>query len=299
MDSDPAIRWQVMRDLADASAEEVAGERARVAQEGWGKQLLDLQAGDGQWGGSTYAAEWTSTAWSLSLLRDLGVDPADERVGLAVALVRENSKWEHEGEPFFGGEVEPCINGLAVAIGAYFGQDVDGIVDRLVPERLSDGGWNCEVERGSVRSSFGSTIAVLEGLLEYERAVGPSAEVTAARRTAVEYLLERRMFRRLSTGEVIDRSFTQFSFPTYYYYDVLRGLDYLRAAGVAPDERVGEAISLLESKRDRDGRWSLENVHQGRLHFPIDDGEGKPSRWNTLRALRVLRWYDQDPRRTA
>jgi hypothetical protein len=293
MDSDPAIRWQVMRDLTDAPAEKVAAERAKVAQEGWGARLLALQGRDGQWGDSTYLREWTSTAWTLSLLRDLGVHPADGRVRRAVALVRENSKWEHDEEPFFAGEVEPCINGLAVALGAYFGQDVRGIVDRLVGERLGDGGWNCEVERGSVRSSFSSTIAVLEGLLEYGRAVGASPEVTAVRHTAEEYILERRMFRRLSTGEVADPAFTQFSFPTYYFYDVLRGLDYLRAAGAKPDERVAEAIGLVTSKRDADGRWALENPHPGELHFAIDEGEGKPSRWNTLRAMRVLRWAEK------
>lgn len=296
LDSDPAIRWQVMRDLTDAPDAAVAAERARVASDGWGARLLALQGPDGQWGGGTYFPLWTSTAWTLMLLRDFGLDPASEEARRAVALVRDNSTWEHDGEPFFAGEVEPCINGMAVAIGSYFGQDVQGVVDRLLGEQMSDGGWNCEAENGSTRGSFHTTIDVLEGLLEHERAGGGSPEVTAARRRGEEYLLERRMLRRRSTGEVIDPAWTQFSFPTRYSYDVLRGLDYVRSAGVVPDERVAEAIELVESRRGEEGRWPLENAHPGDTHFDMDDGEGRPSRWNTLRALRVLRWYESAPR---
>jgi len=293
LDSDPAIRWQVMRDLTDAPEIEVAAERARVATEGWGARLLALQGPDGLWGGGTYFPAWTSTAWTLMLLRDLGLDPVSTQARLAVALVREQSRWEHDGEPFFAGEVEPCINGMTVALGAYFGEDVHAIVDRLLGEQMVDGGWNCWQEYGSTRGSFHSTIDVLDGLLEYERATRGSSEVTVARRRGEEYLLERRMLRRQSTGEVIDPAWTQLSYPTRYFYDVLRGLDYLRAAGVVPDERVAEAIHLVESKRDADGRWPLDNFHPGEAHFAMDDGEGKPSRWITLRALRVLGWYQQ------
>ena len=233
------------------------------------------------------------------LLRNFGLDPVGAGARHAVRLVREHCRWEHDGEPFFAGEVEPCINGKAVAIGAYFGEDVHGIVDRLLGEQMSDGGWNCEQENGSTRGSFHTTIDVLDGLLEHDRATGSTPEVTTARLRGQEYLLERRMFRRLSTGEVIDPAWKQFSYPTGWYYDVLRGLDYLRASAAVPDERVAEAIDLVESKRDADGRWALENPHPGRLHFAMDEGEGRPSRWNTLRAMRVLRWYEQTQPRKA
>src|SRR5438105_4064896 len=211
LDSEPAIRWQVMLDLTDAAEEHVAAERARVASEGWGARLL--------------------------------------------------------------------------------------------AEQMSDGGWNCEQENGSTLGSFHTTINVLEGLLEYERTVGSVRDVTAARRLGQEYLLERRMLRRLSTGEVIDQdrkthrpaAWTQFSYPTYWHYDVLRGLDYLRAAGAIPDERVAEAIDLVDSKRDSDGRWPLAHPHPGQLHLALHVGQGRPSRWNTLRAMRVLRWYEPTP----
>ena len=293
LDSDPSIRWQVMRDLTDAPAEIVSAERAKVANEGWGARLLALQGADGQWGGGTYFPYGLATKPTLQLLRDMGLDPESDAARSAIALVREKSRWEHAGQPFFEGEVEPCINGTAAAIGAYFGEDVGGIVDRLLGEQMADGGWNCDQERGSTRGSFNSTICVLEGLLEYERAAGGSPEVTAARLRGEEYLLERRLLRRRSTGKVIDQNWTRFSYPAAWHYDVLRGLDYLRTAAVTPDERIAEAIDLVASKRDAKGRWPLENPHEGELHFAMDEGEGRPSRWNTLRALRVLRWYEE------
>ena len=239
----------------------------------------------------TYNPKWISTTYTLLLLRDMGLDPASDQARRAVALVRDNSKWDEGGQDYFDGEVEPCINGMAVALGAYFGQNVDGIVERLLGEQLGDGGWNCEAERGSTRSSFNTTISVLEGLFEYELASADSPSLTAARLRGQEYLLERRMLRRLSTGEVVDPAWTQFSFPTRWYYDVLRGLDYLRSADAEPDERCAEAVDLVESKRDPDGRWPLENTHPGRVHFDMEEGDGEPSRWNTLRAMRVLAWY--------
>jgi hypothetical protein len=179
---------------------------------------------------------------------------------------------------------------MTVSLGAYFDEDVGAVVDRLVREQLEDGGWNCEAENGSVRSSFHTTIRVLEGLLAYERATGGSPAARPARRRGEEYLLERRLVRRKSPGEVIDPAFLQFSFPTRWRYDVLRALDYFRAASDQPDPRTDEAIALVRSKQQPDGTWLLENTHPGAEHFHLEDGDGRPSRWNTLRALRVLRW---------
>jgi hypothetical protein len=227
------------------------------------------------------------------LLRELGPDPASERVRAAVSLVRDRVTWgpEFGDSPFFEGEVEPCINGAVVALGGYFGETRDRLVDRLLSEQLSDGGWNCEAERGSVRSSFHTTIRVLEGLLEYENAVGATAEVTAARARAHEYLLVRRLFRKLSSGEVIDPAWTRLTFPTTWHYDVLRGLDYLRSAGVVPDDRVAEAVALVAERRQPDGRWLLDEPHRDAIHGALEAGAGRPSRWITLRALRVLAWH--------
>jgi hypothetical protein len=308
LDSDPSIRWQAMRDLVEAPAQEVAAERARVATEGVGARLLALQGTDGTWAGAAWNHGWDSTMHVLSLLRELGLDPASDEARHAVGLVRDRVTWPGWGpqgtdNPFFAGEVEPCINGQVAASGAYFGQDVQGLIDRLLGEQLSDGGWNCEAENGSTRSSFNTTICVLEALLEYELAgrsgagVAGVARVKEARLRGQEYLLERRLFRRRTTGEVIERdrkgdtAFTRFAFPTWWHYDVLRGLEYLRRAGATPDEHVAEAIALVESKRDGDGRWPLDTQYPGTMAVEVDDGEGRPSRWNTLRALRVLDWY--------
>ena len=297
LDADPAIRWQAMRDLTDAPANEIAAERARVAREGWGAQLLAAQGADGQWSGGAYVPEWTSTTPTLQLLRQFGVDPTTDAVRHAIARVRENSRWEHDNEPYFAGEVEPCINGQAVAIGAYFDVDVRGIVNRLLTEQMEDGGWNCEQENGSTRGSFDTTINVLEGLLGFERSTGGDAAVSAARIRGQEYLLKRGLFRRLSTGEVIapnSGDWLQFSFPNGWHYDLLRGLDYLREAGVTPDERVAEAIGVVEAKRGVGGRWLLERALHDTLLVDLGEREGEPSRWITLRALRVLRWAGRE-----
>jgi hypothetical protein len=291
LDSDPSIRWQVMRDLTHAPGEAVAVERARVAREGWGAQLLARQEPNGHWGGDPDNPEWTCLL-SLLWLRDLELDPNSTEARRAVALIHDNVTWHWwDNKPFFEGEVEPCINGRVVSVGSYFRQNVQGLVDRLLSEQMDDGGWNCEQENGSTRGSFHTTICVLEGLAEHERATGGSSAVTAARKRGEDYLLERRLLRRLSTGEMIDPTFAEFSFPTGYYYDVLRALEHLRRAEVSPDERMAEAIDLVVQKRGADGRWSLENPHPEQLDLGMDETEGKASRWITLRALRVLDWY--------
>jgi hypothetical protein len=305
-DSDPAIRWQVMRDLTDAPGGEVAAERARVATEGAGARLLALRQSDGTWGGVAWNRGWDSTMHALTLLREMGLDPASDEAQRAVGLVRDRVTWrgcgpkETEDNPFFVGEIEPCINGQVAAAGAYFGVDVRALIERLLAEQLSDGGWNCEAENGSTRSSFNTTICVLEALLEFERAFGGRADVTQARRRGEAYLLERGLMRRKSTGEIIERdrkggaSWARFAFPAWWHYDVLRGLDYLRRAGVAPDDRVAEAIGLVRSKRDATGRWPLDVRYPGRMPIETDEGVGRPSRWITLRALRVLEWAQDE-----
>jgi hypothetical protein len=305
LEGDPGIRWQVMRDLTDAPAAAVGAERARVAREGAGARLLALQAADGAWAGAAWNRGLDSTMHVLTLLRELGLDPASAEARRALAQVATHVTWRGCGPPecadhrFFEGEIEPCINGQVAASGAYFGVDVRDLVERLLGEQLADGGWNCEVENGSTRSSFNTTICVLEALLEHERTIGGAPAVATARRRGEEYLLERRLMRRKSTGQRIEHdrkggaSWSRFAFPTWWHYDVLRGLEYFRRAGAAPDPRVGEAIELVVSKRDRDGRWSLETLYAGRMPIELDDGEGRPSRWNTLRAMRVLRWFGQ------
>jgi hypothetical protein len=305
LDADPAVRWQVRRDLLIAAADEVAAERARVATEGLGARLLAMQGPDGTWAGVAWNRGWDSTMHALMLLRDLGLDPASDQARHAVDLVRDRVTWRDSGpaechdHTFFEGETEPCINAQVAAVGAYFGADVRGLIGRLLGEQLSDGGWNCEAPDRSGRSSFNTTICVLEALLEYERAERGSPAVTLARLRGQDYLLDRGLMRRRSTGELIERdnkggnSWARFAFPTWWHYDVLRGLDYLRSAGVEPDDRTAEAITLVGARRADQGKWPLDTSYPGVLPVELDDGAGRPSRWNTLRALRVLRWRAQ------
>jgi len=310
LDSDPAIRWQVMHGLLGSPPAGVAAERARVATEGMGARLLALQDAGGTWGGAAWNRGWNSTMHVLMLLRQFGLDPACAEARRALALVREGVTWkgcgppECDGNRFFEGEIEPCINAQVAAVGAYFRQDVDHLIERLAAEQLPDGGWNCAAADGATRSSFNTTICVLEALWEYEwaGARAPAAPLAAqARLRGQQYLLDRRLRRRLSTGELIERDrkggadWSQFAFPTWWHYDVLRGLDYLRAAGQPPDERLSEALDLVEAKVDGQGRWRLDTTYAGVLPLPLDNdlesGLNQPSRWITLRALRVLAWF--------
>lgn len=306
--SDPAIKWQAMRDLLGAPESVWSAERRKVEFEGLGAELLSKQDEDGQWdGGACFPRNfgdnewrvtgqpWTTTMNSLSQLREFGFDPSSKRAQRTAALVGENCRWEQGGQPYWEGETEECINGRVVADGAYLGVDVSPVVERLLGQRMEDGGWNCDSEKGSVRSSFATTINVLEGLLEYEKATGGTTASIDARKSAEEYLLKRHLFRRLSTGEPADEKFLELIYPTRWHYDVLRALDYFRdmasMSGEAPDPRLQEAVDHIRSKRRDDGKWNLDRTLRGRVWFEMGE-VGEPSPWVTLRAMRVLKWWD-------
>src|SRR4051794_36686044 len=291
LDADPSIRTQVMRDLTDRPPDEVAAERSRVAREGWGAQVLAAQNPDGRWGGGTFFPRGTGTFDTLHLLYLLGVDPMSDEARRAISPVHEAARWDYdENLRFWEGEVEPCINGRVVATGAYFGQDVRGIVDRLLTDQMADGGWNCEQENGSTRGSFDTTINVLEGLLEFEHATGAHGEVTTARKRGEEYLLERRLLHRLSDGEIPQPRWLEAGFPYSWNYDVVRALDYFRTARPEPDERMTKALDGVEPRRDAAGRWGLGTAYHDELPVGLGETVGRRSRWITLRGLRILRW---------
>ena len=290
--SDPAIRWQVMRDLTGEAPNAIAAERSRVATEGWGARLLALQSPAGNWGGPQEDRGLLITLYTLVVLKDLGLDPASKEARKMIDRVDKRLVFKPLNDrPFLHGETEPCINGRILGIGSYFKEPNDALANQLLGEQLEDGGWNCEAPK-SRRSSFHTTICVLEGLLEYERAGRKSAAVTKARKRAENYLLERRMFRSLRTDEVIDKRWLRFSFPTFWHYDVLRGLDYLRNVRIKPDSRVSDAIDTVIERHHQNGRWPLNLLHPEHIPLKMETGVGRASRWNTLRALRVLRWYN-------
>lgn len=301
LDSDPALRWQVLRDLVDASPEEIAAERGRVATEGWGARFLGEQAEDGLWDGGIYRPgwipperdgfdAWSGTHFSLQQLVDFGLDPESPQARLAIGRVRENVRWEHDGEPYFEGETEPCINGVTLTIASYFGEGGDTIVESLLGSRLADGGWNCWAEYGAQVSSFHSTICAVEGLRDWQRAGGPDPRAEEAALAGEEYLLERKLYRRRSDGSVPDPRMTMLSYPVRWFHDILRGLEHFRRQD-RRDPRLAEAVELVRGKADADGRWTLENIHEGSVILEFER-EGDQSRWVTLRALRVLRWWD-------
>ena len=311
LDSDPAIRWQAVRDLTSASPETIAVERARVPREGLGAKILAAQESDGSWR-RPETPVWLSTLFTMLVLRATGIDRTNPAVESAIARLETNLRWSNEpwwelrdaqsgGNPFFQGEEEPCINGGVLALSGYFGHPNDNLAHRLISEQLDDGGWNCDAPKSKC-SSFHTTICVLEGLLEYERAVSPTSEIApqiaAARRKGEEYLLKRALFRRLSTGEIANPEFLQFAFPPRYHYDVLRALDYFREADLQPDAhipkaRIEDAVRIIKSKHQPNGRWLLDHAYDESLPFTLDESVGEPSRWNTLRALRALRWHGQ------
>lgn len=308
-DSDPAIRWQVERDLLGLPESVWSATRARVATEGFGAALLAKQDADGQWAGGAYFPKgffdspekdlpgqpWTATTWSLHDLREWGLDPAV--LTDTAARLEANSRWEYDDLPYWGGEVDVCINSFTLATGAWLGVDVSTLAAWFPANLLDDGGWNCEASDGatSVRSSFHSTLNALKGILEYERYTGDSG-LRDARRSGEEYLLSRRLMYRASTGELVGDFVSEFVYPNRHRYSALAALDYFRAAaladGTAPDPRLAEAIDLVRSKRQPDGTWLQGAPLAGRTWFELDAGEGQPSRWLTLIGTRVLDWWD-------
>lgn len=314
LDSDPTLRWQVERDLVGEPADVWEATRARIATEGCGARLLELQDADGQWaGGAFFPADfdfegpeatqagqpWTATTWTLNSLREWGLDAGALRERRTAELLAENSRWEYNNLPFWSGEVDCCINAWTVANGLWLGADITGIIDWFLEHQLPDGGWNCEWVEGSKRSSFHSTLNSLKGLLAYDAATGGTDTTRAARRTGQEYLLQRRLFRRLSTGEPVAAWVDQFTYPFRWTYNVLNAAEYFRQAslldGAAPDPRMTEAIELIRSARQPDGTWLQIGRHPGRVWFEVDAPVGEPSKWLTLFATRVLAWWDAVP----
>jgi hypothetical protein len=311
LDSDPALRWQVERDLLGEPPAVWEATRARIATEGFGARLLALQDADGQWAGGAFfpadfdfegqeAAEggqpWTATTWTLNSLREWGLDAAVLRERRTAELLAENVRWEYDDLPYWGGEVDCCINAWTLANGVWLGADVAGIADWFVEHRLSDGGWNCQWVEGSTRSSFHSTLNSLKGLLAYDTATGGTAATAVARNAGQEYFLQRALFRRLSTGEKVAPWVDRFGYPIYWVYSVLNAADYFRESclldGNRPDPRMAEAIELIRAARQPDGTWLQAGRPGGRVWFEVDVPAGAPSKWLTLYASRVLDWWD-------
>lgn len=301
LEGDPAIGWQALRDLKGAAARTVNREQRRVATEGWGARLLELQAPDGRWAGGLYTPKWTSTTYTMLLLRMLGLPPRHPQALRGCQMLLDGGFWRDDGINFYAGRYqrsETCISSMVLSVLSWFQYDdprVDRLAGHVMAQQMSDGGWNCRAMpgySGATHGSFHTTICALEGLLEYERfrpeGAAPARQAQARGR---EFLLVHRLFRSHRTGAVVKSEMTRLAFPPQWHYDTLRALDYFRACGAAWDERLSDAVGLLERKRTVEGRWLLENSYPGKTFFTMET-RGQPSRWNSLRALRVLRWAD-------
>ncbi len=297
LDGDPAIRWQVKRDLLDAPSLEYGADRAAVATSGWGRRLLDLQDRRGTWDGGLYGPKWTSTTYTLALLRRLGLEPGNEPARRGVELL-----WD--GARYFDGGLTPavtidlpeaCVTSMYLAFAFYFGFEdprVNTALDWLLADQLTDGGWNCEAVRsGAHHSSFHTSISALEALAEARRVMPDAPAITAALAGGREFFLAHRLHRSHRTGEVVDPAFSRLSFPPRWHYDILRGLDHFATMASPWDDRFNDALETLARKRRRDGTWPVQQKYSGRVWFDMEK-TGGPSRWNTLRALRVLRWAE-------
>jgi hypothetical protein len=302
---DPAIRWHAFRDLLGADTHAVEGERKKVARVGWGRRLLARQDPKGTWAGGQssdgglYSPKWTSTTYTMLLLRDLGL-PANNRQAKKACKLLLDRGHQRDGGINYGiwakwtRRSETCITGMVLSILCYFeyrDDRLDALAEHLLAQQMADGGWNCQRPEGATHSSVHSTISVLEGLRGYELRRGSKTRaVGQAQLAGREFLLAHRLFRSHRTGEIIKPAFIRLAFPPRWHYDILRALDYFQAVDAPRDPRLGEAIEIIKNKQQSDGRWLLENSYKGKTYFEMER-KGTPSRWNTLRALRVLKWW--------
>jgi hypothetical protein len=306
LDGDPSIRWQVLRDLVRASQTTVERERRKVARDGWGARLLGKQDPEGTWAGGQssdgglYSPKWTSTTYTMLLLRDFGLLPGARQAQKACRLLLDGGI-QRDGGVNYGtwakwlGRGETCVTGMILSILSYFQYEdsrLNTIASHLLQQQMPDGGWNCRRQSGATHSSVNTTISVLEGLRHFELNNGrQTRKIRLAQRRGREFLLLHRLFRSHTTGEIIKPVFTLFSFPPRWHYDILRALDYFQAVNAPRDPRLAEAIDIVRGSQLKDGRWSLQHSYKGKTYFELEC-VGAPSRWNTLRALRVLKWWD-------
>lgn len=294
LDGDPAIRWQVLRDLADAPPERWRSEQERIGQEGWGADLLARRDGDGRWAGGLYSPKWISTTYTLLLLWRMGLSRSHPAAVASTRLLTDRPVWVfgRSDKSYW----EACVAGFGLSLASWFADDFgppENLVTEILDAQMEDGAWNCRRPRGATHSSFHTTINVLEGLGQYRAVGGPLSEATEkAEESGREFLCDHALYRSHRTGEVVDPRMGRLPFPPRWHHNILRGLDYFQAAGAPPDPRLAEPVSVLLGYRRNDGRWPVHAGYSGKVWFAMESGPG-PSRWNTLRALRVLRWWEE------
>lgn len=296
LSGDPSIRWQTLQDLKSAKPKQIEAERKRVALEGWGARLLALQDEEGTWAHGLYTPKWTSTTYTMMQLRDLGLQFENPQAGLACQRLLDGGFYRDSGINFWKSyqHSETCVTGMVLSIVAHFrfeDERVEKLADHLLAQQMRDGGWNCQTYSGATHGSFHTTISVLEGLRNFGQLSPHRAEeVRLAQERGGEFLLLHCLFRSHRTGRIVDSRMTQFFFPPRWHYDILRALDYFQSVNAPFDERMQDALDIVLERRQADDCWLLPAGYRGRTFFELEK-VGEPSRWNTLRALRVLKRY--------
>jgi len=294
---DPSVRWQVYTDLLDSDEQTIWKERTKITTEGWGSRLLSHQDQIGTWANGIYSPKWTSTTYTLILLRRLGLDPGNQKAQKGALILLNKGFYKDGGINFFKSlkYSETCVTGMVLSILSYFNirhKRLISVAEHLLKQQMEDGGWNCQRPKGAIHGSFHTTISVLEGLLEYMGKFSDyHDDILKSRNRAMEFLLNHRLFKSHRTGKITDPKMTRFSFPPRWRYDVMRSLDYFQKIHAPWDERFSDAIHLLLKKRLPDGRWNLQAKHPGNVFFNMEK-IGEPSRWNTLRGMRILKWWE-------
>lgn len=297
LEGDPAVQWQVEHALLDRSPRTWKATQRKVAREGWGAQLLALRSAKGTWGNGLYSPKWTSTFYTLRLLPQLGLSPTHPQALASCRLLLDRGVSQSGGVSLWTSPTtDTCVTGMLLSMASWFGFAHDPLVRRMVDwlleEQMGDGGWNCRRAKGASHSSFHTTMSTLEGLRAFQDKGGSMPDVDFATEAATEYFLAHQLYRSASTGDIVRPSFALFSFPPRWYFDVLRGLDYFCKTKAPWDPRLSASVDVLIGHRSKDGRWKAQNKHKGETHFELEPSR-QPSRMNTFRALRVLRWVDQ------
>ena len=298
LEGDPSIRYQTKRDLLISSSNEIEKEQMKISKEGWGYLFLLKQDKAGTWGGNLYSPKWISTTYTLQLLRRVGLQPDNSKAKAGAKILLDKGYYDKDGGINYFRSLnhsETCVTGIILAITCYFNiidDRIDDLANFLLKQQMPDGGWNCQSFNGATHSSFHTTLLALEGLWEYKKKTPCQNNIfEESKNKAIELLLQHKLYKSDKTGKIIKPQFTRFSFPPRWYYDVMKALDFMQKINAPKDKRFNDAINLLIKKQTKEGLWKLQAKHQGKVFFEMEK-VGEPSRWNTLRALRILKWWN-------
>jgi len=295
LDGDVVIQYQVYRDLLDEDRKDL---REKISKEGWGRKYLLLRNKDGHWGRGFYSPKWTSSHYTLIDLKNLGISPDIREAKETIELIIQNNKITDGGihPEIKSNHSDVCVNGMFLNYACYFGTEeekLESVVDFILSQQMKDGGFNCRSNKGGAEhSSLHTTLSVLEGILEF-RINGYKYRISELRKAefeSKEFILRHKLYRSHRTGNIIKSDFLKFPYPPRWYYDIMKSMDYFQTSKSGYDERMQDAIDEIIKKRRKDNTWSLQASHPGKVHFEIEKG-GMPSRWNTLRAMRILKYY--------